>query len=59
MRYNYQVKCEYFQPPPPPGAIKAERVCRLVLLGVRACSPFEEGILHAWIGLVAHPLRWG
>ena len=28
------------------GAIKAEGVCQLVFLGVHACAPFEEGILH-------------
>ena len=39
------------------GAVKAERVCLLVLPGVRTCSPFEEAILHLWIaGLGAHPL---
>ena len=39
-------------------AIEAERVCRWVLPGVRACAPFEGGILHLWMGgLVAHP--WG
>ena len=32
------------------GTIKAERVCRLVLLGVRMCAPVEEGILHLWGG---------
>ena len=32
------------------GAIKAERVCRLVLQRVRTRSPDEEGILHSWIG---------
>ena len=31
-------------------AIQAEYVCRLVLASVRTCSPFEEGILHSWIG---------
>ena len=42
------------------GAIKAERVCRLVLPGKRMCAPFEEGILHSWIGgLVANRLGWG
>ena len=41
-------------------AIKAEWVCRLVLPGVRTCSPFEEGILRVWIrGLVVHPSGWG
>ena len=41
-------------------AIKAERVCWLVLPGVPTCAPFEEGILHSWIGgLIGHPLRWG
>ena len=41
------------------GAVKAEQVCRLMLPGARTCSPFEEGILHAWIGgLVAHRLIW-
>ena len=40
-------------------AIKAERVCRLVLPGVCTCSPFEEGILHLWMGwLHAHLLGW-
>ena len=32
------------------GAIEAETVRRLVLPGVRARSPFEEGILHLWTG---------
>ena len=42
------------------GAIKAGRGCRLALPGVRACLPFEEGILHLWTGgLVAQPLGWG
>ena len=42
------------------GAIKAEGVCRWVLLGVCSCAPFEEGILHSWItGLVAPTLGWG
>ena len=37
-------------------AIKAERVCRLVLSGVCTSEPLEEGILHSWIGgLVAYP----
>ena len=41
------------------GAIKADRVCRLVLAGVRTCSPFEEGLLHSWMGgLYIHPLGW-
>ena len=31
-------------------AIKAEGVCRLVLPGVRACSRFDEGMLHFWMG---------
>ena len=31
------------------GAIKAERVCRLVLPGVPTGSPFEQGILHSWM----------
>ena len=31
-------------------ATLAEEICRLVLLGVRTCSPFEQGILHLWIG---------
>ena len=38
---------------PPRGggvAIKAERVCRLVLSGEHAWSPVEEGTLHLWIG---------
>ena len=25
----------------------------MVLTGVRTCSPFEEGILHAWSGVCA------
>ena len=33
------------------GGIKAERVCRLV----HTCSPFEEGILHLWMGWVGCP----
>ena len=42
------------------GGIKAEPVCRLVLPGARTCSPFEEGILHTWMGgSVVHPLGWG
>ena len=42
------------------GGGGAERVCQLILPGVRKCSPFEEGILHWWISvLVAHPLGWG
>ena len=42
------------------GARKAEGVCRLILPGVRTCLPFEERILHSWIGgLVAHLLHWG
>ena len=32
------------------GAIKAERVCCLVLLGASTCPPFQEGILHSWMG---------
>ena len=41
-------------------AIKADRVCWLGRMGVRTCSPFEEGFLHAWIGgLAVHPLGWG
>ena len=41
-------------------AIKVERVRRLVLLGVRTCLRFEEGILHSWMGgLVARPLGLG
>ena len=32
------------------GGIKAERVCRLVLPCVHACSPPEEGALHVWMG---------
>ena len=46
----------------PPGAnrSKAEGVCQSVLPGVRTCAPFEEGILHLWMGgLVARPLGWG
>ena len=40
-------------------AIQAEWVCRVVLLGVGTCSPFEEGILQAWKGgLVVHPLGY-
>ena len=39
---------------------KAEGVDRLVLPGVRACAPFEGGILHLGRGgWVAHPLYWG
>ena len=39
------------------GAIKAERGCRLVFLGVCMGQLLEEGILHLLIGvLVAHPL---
>ena len=38
------------------GGIKAEGVRRLVLPGVRTCSPSEEGVLHAWTGgLVVRP----
>ena len=38
-------------------AAKAERICWLVLPGERTWSPFEEAILHSWIGgLVAHPV---
>ena len=42
-------------------AIKAESACRLVLPGVRTCPPFEEGILHLWMGglVVSHGLGWG
>ena len=41
-------------------AIKAEGVCRLVLPGVRICSPFEEGVLHSSMGgLAVHPLGGG
>ena len=41
------------------GTRKADGVCRLVLLGVRPCAPFEEGILHLCRGgLGAHPLGW-
>ena len=41
-------------------AIKAEGVCRLVLPGVSTCSPFEEGILHMWMGgWVVQQLGWG
>ena len=37
-----------------------ERVCQVVLSRVRTCSPFQEGILHWWIGeLVVHPLGRG
>ena len=40
-------------------AVKAELVCRLVLPGERTW-PWEEGILHTWIGgLVVPPLGWG
>ena len=42
-----------FKPPPPgggEGAIKAEGVCRLVLLGVRMCAPFEGGNPPLWVG---------
>ena len=39
-------------------AINTERVCRLVLPGVRTCSPFGEGVIHVWMGgLGAH--TWG
>ena len=31
------------------GCQKAERVCRLVILGVHTCLPFEEGITHVWM----------
>ena len=51
------------------GATQAERVCWLILPGVRSCFSFEEGLLHAWMwmwmwisGLVVHPLsgiEWG
>ena len=42
------------------GAIRAERVHRWVLPGVRACAPFEEGILHSWMeGMGVHPLACG
>ena len=34
-------------------AKKTLRVCRLILPGVRVCSPFEEGILYLWIIVVA------
>ena len=36
-------------------------MCRLVLPGVRTCSPLEEGIPHAWMGELVVPLlgrRW-
>ena len=32
------------------GAIRTERVCRLVLPSVSTCSPFEEGILRLRMG---------
>ena len=42
------------------GTAKAERGRRLVLPGVRPCSPVEEGIPHAWVGgLVVHTLGGG
>ena len=45
------------------GAVKAARVCRLVLPGGRTCLPFEEGILHSSVGggggVRAHPLGRG
>ena len=28
-------------------------MCRMVPPGVHTCSPFEEGILHAWVGGVS------
>ena len=40
------------------GGVKAEWVCRLVLLGVCMCSLFEEGILHAWMGGGWLSTRW-
>ena len=39
-------------------AIKAERVRRVVLPGVRTCSPFEEGVLRM-DGWVVHALGGG
>ena len=30
-------------------------MCRVVLPGVRTRAPFEEGILHAWMGAGMHP----
>ena len=36
----------------------ATKVCRLILPSVWICSPFGEGILHAWMGwLAVH--QWG
>ena len=32
------------------GGIKADQVCWLVPPGVLTCSPFEERILHSWMG---------
>ena len=40
--------------------IEAQRVLRLAVLGLHTCSPFEEGILYPWIGVLgAHPLGLG
>ena len=41
------------------GATKARRVCLLVLPGGHTCSPFEEGILHLWIGGLVVPIGLG
>ena len=41
------------------AAIKAQGVCRSVLPGVCTCSPFEEGILHSWIGGLGVVDGWG
>ena len=32
-------------------ATKAEGVCQLVFPGVRTCAPFEDEILHSWMGV--------
>ena len=41
------------------GAIKAVSTTALVLPGECTWSPFQERMLHSWIGgLVAHPLGW-
>ena len=41
------------------GAINVERVCRLVLRGVRTWSPFEAGILHSDGGVGCPPIGLG
>ena len=39
--------------------LQAEKVCQLALLGVCTSLPFEEGILHFWIGgSVRVPIFW-